>query len=218
MKVNGNIIKGIIFDLDGTLFDSCSIWHEVDKEFFLKRNKKLPDGYAEAIGHLGLDKAADYTINNYFPNEKKEDIIKEWKNAVLSHYANEVKLKPYAKEFLKHAKEEGIHLCAATANDEDCYKSCLINNGIYDYFDFILDVSLFKHGKEKPDIYLASAKKLKLNVNECAVFEDLLLALKTAKEVGFKCVAVYEETCQDEEQKKKIADMYITDYKDIIDI
>ena len=109
-------------------------------------------------------------------------------------------------------------LKAATANDEDCYKSCLINNGIYDYFDFILDVSLFKHGKEKPDIYLASAKKLKLNVNECAVFEDLLLALKTAKEAGFKCVAVYEETCQDEEQKKKIADMYITDYKDIIDI
>ena len=86
MKINGKEIKGIIFDLDGTLIDSCSIWHEVDHDFFAKRNMELPSGYAEAIGHMGLDKAAIYTINEYHLNEKKEDIINEWKNAVLDKY------------------------------------------------------------------------------------------------------------------------------------
>ena len=100
MKIKGKEIKGIIFDLDGTLIDSCSIWHEVDHDFFAKRNMELPSGYAEAIGHMGLDKAAIYTINEYHLNEKKEDIINEWKNAVLDKYAHHVFVKEYVKEFL----------------------------------------------------------------------------------------------------------------------
>ena len=89
-------IKGIIFDLDGTILDSCSIWGDVDKEFFNKRGLEVPDDYGEAIGHIGLDKAADYTIERFNLKEKKEDIIKEWKSGVLDHYAHNVKLKPHA--------------------------------------------------------------------------------------------------------------------------
>ena len=37
MKFKGKEIKACIFDLDGTLLDSCSIWKEVDERFFEKR-------------------------------------------------------------------------------------------------------------------------------------------------------------------------------------
>ena len=216
MKIKGKEIKGIIFDLDGTLIDSYSIWHEVDHDFFAKRNMELPSGYAEAIGHMGLDKAAIYTINEYHLNEKKEDIINEWKNAVLDKYAHHVFVKEYVKEFLDKAKEEGTLLCIATANSQECYKSCLINNGIYDYFEFVLDVTSFDCGKEKPDIYISAANRLGLKVCECAVFEDLLLALNTAKKAGFVSVGVYESSCKDEKEKKEIADLYINSYKELL--
>lgn len=215
MRINGKEIKGIIFDLDGTLLDSCLIWHDVDREFFAKRGMDLPLGYGEAIGHLGLDKAAVYTINEYHLNEKKEDIIKEWKDAVLDKYQHSVYLKPYAKDFLEKAKKEGLLLCVATANSEECYMGSLINNDILKYFEFVLDVSKFDCGKEKPDIYIACANKLGLKVEECAVFEDLLLAIKTAKDFGFLTVGVYEKTCKDEEMKKEISDIYITSYKEL---
>ena len=208
-------IKGIIFDLDGTILDSCSIWGDVDEEFFKKRGLEVPADYGEAIGHIGLDKAADYTISRFNLNEKKEDIIKEWKSGVLEHYAHSVKLKPHAYEFIKSLKGRGIKCCAATANDEDCYKSALINNGILDDFDFILEVGSFKSGKDKPDVYLEGAKRLGVKVSECAVFEDLLTPIKTAKKAGFLTVAVYEATSKDEEEKKKIADIYIKDYNEL---
>ena len=205
-----------IFDLDGTLLDSCSIWEDVDKEFFKKRGLEVPSDYGEAIGHIGLDKAADYTISRFHLNEKKEDIIKEWKSGVLEHYAKYVKLKPHAYEFIKEVKRRGIKICAATANDEDCFKSALINNGIYEDFLFILEVGSFKAGKDKPDVYLEGARRLGVSVSECAVFEDLLTPLKTAKNAGFKVIGVFESSSKDEDEKCKLSDIYIRDYNELI--
>ena len=217
MKINNFEIKGIIFDIDGTLIDSCSIWGEVDIRFFSKRNMEMPKDYQEAIGHIGLDKAAEYTIKRFNLNEKKEDIIKEWKNGVLELYANEVVLKPHVKEFLMLLKEHNIPFCAATANDEDCYKKCLERNGIYDLFDFILEVNHFKDGKDKPTIYIEAAKKLGVDISNCMVFEDLLMALNTASKAGFITCAVYERTCKEEKGKLEIANFYIKDYQELID-
>ena len=42
MKINDKEIDGIIFDLDGTLFDSCSMWHQIDIDFFKKRGMIIP--------------------------------------------------------------------------------------------------------------------------------------------------------------------------------
>lgn len=217
MKIDNLEIKGVIFDIDGTLIDSCGIWGEVDIRFFSKRNMEMPKDYQEAIGHIGLDKAAEYTIKRFNLNEKKEDIIKEWKNGVLELYANEVVLKPHVKEFLMLLKEHNIPFCAATANDEDCYKKCLERNGIYDLFDFILEVNHFKDGKDKPTIYLEAAKKLGVDISNCMVFEDLLMALNTASKAGFITCAVYEQTCKEEKEKLEIANFYIKDYQELID-
>lgn len=217
MKIDNLEIKGVIFDIDGTLIDSCGIWGEVDIRFFSKRNMEMPKDYQEAIGHIGLDKAAEYTIKRFNLNEKKEDIIKEWKNGVLELYANEVVLKPHVKEFLMLLKEHNIPFCAATANDEDCYKKCLERNGIYDLFDFILEVNHFKDGKDKPTIYLEAGKKLGVDISNCMVFEDLLMALNTASKAGFITCAVYEQTCKEEKEKLEIANFYIKDYQELID-
>lgn len=217
MKLNGKTIKGIIFDLDGTLLDSASIWKEVDKAFFGKRNIEMPSDYSDEIGHIGLDKAATYTIKRFNLNEKKEDILKEWKDGVLDYYQNKVVLKPHAKEFLEYLKKENIPFCAATANDEDCYKSALVHNGIYDLFDFILEVNHFKNGKEKPDIYYACIERLGCSKDEALIFEDLPMPIDTAKNAGIMTVAVYEASYNEdvEDLKKKEATFYIKDFKEM---
>lgn len=217
MKIDNLEIKGVIFDIDGTLIDSCSIWGEVDIRFFSKRKMIMPKDYQKAIGHIGLEKAAEYTIKRFNLNEKKEDIIKEWKQGVLDLYANEVVLKPHVREFLLLLKENNIPICAATANDEDCYKSCLTRNNIYNLFDFILEVNHFKDGKDKPTIYIEAAKRLGVEVSNCMVFEDLLMALNTANNAGFITCAVYEATSKEELKKQEISKFYIKDYQEIID-
>jgi HAD superfamily hydrolase (TIGR01509 family) len=181
----------------------------------------MPSDYSEAIGHLGLEKAALYTIKRFGLQETKESIMSEWKKDTIDIYANEVGLKDGAADLLKILHANNIPVCAATANDEDCYLNALINNNIYCYFDFILNVSKMNTSKDKPDIYLAALNKINqshhliLNPNDCMIFEDLSLALNTAKNAGFKTCAVFEKTCKDELKKKNIADIYIKSYHEL---
>ena len=56
-------IKGIIFDLDGTILDSSWVWDKVDIKFLGDRGFEVPDDYVEAISPMGAEKAAVYTLS-----------------------------------------------------------------------------------------------------------------------------------------------------------
>lgn len=215
MKIKSKEIKGVIFDIDGTLLDSCSVWKDVDDKFFKRRGLVQPDDYGEAIGHIGLSRAADYTIKRFNLNEKKEDIIKEWKESVILEYEQNIKAKDGAKEFLNYLKENGVKMCAATANDEDCYRSGLVSNGLIDYFDFILEVNSIKKGKDDPEIYFECIRRMGLEKDDVIVFEDLYTAIKCAKDAGFITCAVNDNN-KEEEKKKKVADFYISSFKELL--
>ena len=53
-KMDFKNFKGAIFDLDGTLLDSMHIWHDVDEEFFRRRNLKVTPEYIEVIKNMHL--------------------------------------------------------------------------------------------------------------------------------------------------------------------
>lgn len=216
MKIKKWEIKLIIFDLDGTLLDSCAIWKDVDKKFFLKRNIPMPEDYGKYIAHMGFDNASKYTKERFNLKESPEEIIKEWENEVIYGYQNEIELKDHAKEFIELCKSKGCILTIATANQENCYLPCLKRNNILDYFTKILDVKNYNEGKKSPQIYLDIASSFSLKPEEILVIEDISTALKSAKEGGFVTCAIYEKTSDEENLKKSIADMYIKSFSDII--
>lgn len=218
MKINDLDIKCIIFDLDGTLLNSTLVWKEVDENFFLKRGMKVPLGYGKKIAAMGLTTAASYTKNTYNIKESEEEIIKEWLDAVQEKYEHEVTLKTHVKEYLDYLKGFNIPLCVATANSKECYEPCLINNGIYHYFDHIVDVKKYKEGKTSPAIFLDIAKKQNLDPKDILVFEDTLSVIKICKNASFNVVAVYDEGClkEDEKEKEQLSDIYINDFKTLI--
>lgn len=209
-------IKGAIFDLDGTLLDSMGLWHKVDIAFFENRNMEIPDGYIQAISPLGTYKAAIYTKETYNIKESVEEIIAEWGEIAKNEYSTHVKLKPGAKDYLLKLKNDGVKLSVATASDKELFENCLKKYGIFDLFDFFITVNEVGKGKSEPDIYLAAAEKMNVAPQECAVFEDILTALKTAKNAGFYCVGVFDDSSsKDTEEIKKLADKFIYNFSEM---
>lgn len=210
-------INAIIFDLDGTLLASTNIWGKIDQEFFGKRGMEIPPTYAKEIAHIGLMEASVLTQKKYCPNEKAEDILKEWQEGTKHHYEQLIQLKPYVIELLEKLKKENIKLAVATANDRALYEPCLKRLKIYDYFSIIVDVDTVKSGKNSVKIYDYIAEKLNEKRENIAVFEDIYVGLKTAYEHGYLTIGVYDEhSCKDEELVKKYSHKFIKSFKEIL--
>ena len=93
----------------------------------------------------------------------------------------------------------------------------LKNNRVYDYFDTFTSVYDVKRDKNYPDIYLYTAKKLGLYPNECIIFEDILIAINTAKESNFKAIGVYDKSSYNDLDKIKVkSDKFIYDFKELL--
>ena len=217
MKLFDRDIELAIFDMDGTLIDSTSIWSDIDREFFSRRGKEVPSKYGETISHMGLAKAAEWTRKNYLPEEKEEDIIQEWRDMSKYAYEKTIPLKPGAKEILEALKEKGVRLTLATANSEELYLPCLSRLGILDYFETIKDVAKVKEGKNSSKIYDEIADEFNLSPNNIMVIEDILYALRAAKNAGYLSIGVYDEqSSKDIEAIKQNCDCFFFDLFELV--
>ena len=121
MRFLNHDIKAVIFDMDGTLIDSTSLWHDIDRAFFEKRGMQIPSDYAQKIVHLGLKQAAIFTKEEYGIKETPQEIMDEWHQMSLDMYRNDVQLKEGAIELLEFFKKNNIPMAIATANDDQLY-------------------------------------------------------------------------------------------------
>lgn len=216
MNIAGKEIKLAILDLDGTLVESTGIWHQIDVDFFAKRGMQLPENYFDAICHLGLKGSATYTKNTYNLPESEEEIIKEWQDASKYQYLYKVQLKPYVKEFLEYLKKNNVVITLATANDKEFYEPCMKRLGIYDYFDFFMDVNTVKEGKHSPRIYEAINEKYNIAKENTIVVEDIATSLQTAYEAGYITIGVDDAASRNTiEEKKKFSYLYLNNFNEI---
>lgn len=213
-------IKGAIFDLDGTVIDSMELWLDIDREFFEKRGLTVPHDYQKTIAHLGLKECAKYTKNTYCPSENEKDLIAEWQSMCLCRYKGKDSarfIKPFAAEYLKRLKERGIKLAVATANSPKLFEPILKNNNLYDLFDAFTTVDEVEKNKSHPDIFLKSAEKLCLKAEDCEVYEDSIIAIRTAKSIGMKTVGVYDKSAKElVPELKRCCDKFIYGFSELL--
>ena len=207
-----------IFDLDGTLINSTGVWNKVDEDFFNRRNVIMPPEFPQVIKTHTLMSGAVYIKDRLSLPESPEDIVKEWHDAAVYAYHNDVRVKPYVKELLELLKNSyGYKIGLATSNTHELYDQCLINNGIYDYFDSFTQSDEVERLKGFPDIYEKSAERMGVPKEECIVFEDVYQAVKGARMGNFFTVAVEDSaSADDREEIIKIADVDIKSFRELV--
>ncbi len=209
-------IKAAIFDLDGTLVDSMYVWEKVDNDFLAQRGIEVTKEYTDAMRSMFFETAAKYTIDTYRLNENVEQIIQIWLNMAKREYEFNVKPKPNVCKYLEFLKNKNIKIGIATSSNPYLTEPVLKNNNIKKYFNEICYTSQVGRGKEFPDIYLYTARRLGVRPEECVVFEDIIEGICGAKKAGMKTVAVYDEMSKEHTDiLKKTADRYIFDFSEM---
>lgn len=208
--------KGYIFDLDGTLVQSSHVWHDVDERFLARRGFDVPEDYSRALSAMDFNMAAVYTKERFALPDTLEAIKDEWFSLALDEYANHIRTKPHAGEFVRSLKAKGKKIALATASNVLLYSAVLKNNGIYDCFDAFVSTEDAPRGKGYPDVYELAAERLGLTVPECIVFEDIIEGIRGAKAGGFVAAACLGGSFPDSEAAMQAeADLSFRDYSEL---
>lgn len=208
------MIKGMIFDLDGTLLDSIKIWEEVGFKYLLSLGIKPNDNLNDVIGDMSLVQSAQYFQSEYHVQYSVDEIIAGVNKIIEDYYVYEVLLKNGVKDFLENCYRKNIKLIIASATSKYLIEEALKRLKIRDYFIDILTCDEVGYGKDKPDIYNQALKYLGTRKDETLVFEDALYAIQTAKSVGFKVVGVYDKYEFLQEEVMKSSDYYVKELKE----
>lgn len=211
-------VKGIIFDLDGTLLDSMPAWEHVGYDFLCSQGVIPQIDVDEAVKTFSFQECSDYFIREFGLSCTPEEVRSGVTSIVQRRYRDEVPLKPHAREFLEQVHSDGIRLCIATATNRVLAECALERLGVWHYFDFLMTCDDVGAGKTNPVIYQAACRKLGASVADTVVFEDALHCAQTAKKAGFRVVAVHEDTLseEDREQIRLVADRYVVDYLELL--
>ncbi|MGN1480502.1 HAD family hydrolase [Porcipelethomonas sp.] len=211
--------KGVIFDLDGTLLDSMSVWENVDRMFLEENGIVPPEGVSDIVKKMTIQDSAMYFKNQFSLEHSCEYIINRIEEMVSHQYRNVIPLKNGADRTIEELKQYGFKMCVATATYNSLADSALKRLGLYDSLDFVITCSDVGAGKDKPDIFFKAAEKMGCSFYNTVVVEDSLHCIETAADAGFFTIGVYDSTsCSDWDEICRKSDAAVKNISEITEI
>ena len=212
-----NDIKAVLFDLDGTLVESMSMWGDIDVDYLKKFHIPVPEGLQKAIEGLSMYQTAVYFKENFAIEDSLEEIMDEWNRMAYEKYTTEIPLKPGARAFLNGLKDKNIPCGIATSNSRILTEAILKSHQVENYFSVMVTGDEITNGKPDPEVYLEAAKKMGVAPEHCLVFEDIPSGIIAGKRAGMTVCAVEDAySMKDMEEKIRLADFYIKSYEELL--
>ncbi len=197
MKIDGltGNIQGIIFDMDGLLVNSESLYWQANIKAAEESGIEIPhDSYLTLTGSDA--ETMDQFYRRYFPTKKSRDYFIKRTDELVWKWTDQGKLR--LKKGVQHALDDfqahDVKMAIASSNYRSVVEHVLWTTGTRQYFSFFLswDDIQEKHlaTKPAPDIYLWAAQKLQLPKEKLIVFEDSSTGITAAYQASIKSVMV----------------------------
>lgn len=207
------MIRGCIFDADGTLLDSMKIWDDLGERYLILQGKNPEENLSQILFPMSLEESSAYLQKHYLPDLSVQEIQNGFMHLIERSYASEIPAKPGAVSFVHKLQEKNMPMMVATISDPEMIRSALQRLGILDCFMDVLDTVSMHTDKSQPDIYLKACQCMGTKPAETAVFEDTLIPLCTAEKADFHTVAVEDSaSLSDRKEIMHTADLTIHDF------
>lgn len=209
------MLKGAIFDFDGTLFDSMFVWDTAGETYLRSMGKEPEEKLQEALRTMCMRQSAEYIGERYGISLPVDEIMAGIGRTVEDLYVHTVEPKSGVIAWLEELHAREIRMCVATAAERHHVEAALQRCGMEHFFSEIVTCSAVGSGKDQPLIFREALKHLGTDRSETVVVEDAFYALRTAKMDGFLTAAVYDSHESRQGELRAMADVYLRDYHDL---
>lgn len=185
------MIKAVLFDMDGILYDSEQFYMEGTVDQMRSYGYTGPTEQIYRI--LGTDMKATYAIlYELLEGTVPMDTLVR-NNEEYFGVTHPVPFRSIMFEgipdALKQIRAWGLKTACCSATQKETVLKSLRDMGIIDLFDYIESGENMPCPKPAPDIYLSAMKCFGLTPEECLVYEDSAYGIAAGKNAGMKVVA-----------------------------
>ncbi len=184
-------LKGLLFDMDGTLVDNLA-YHFMAFDAYAERegftllepvSLKINGMHSNDIFPLllGNEVVAQYGLDRL--NREKEEVYRDMYRPKIAPIAGVI-------ELLKEAKKAGVKCAIGSSGCRENVEMIIEGLGIAELIDGSISGSDVTHGKPHPEIFTKAHEALGLKAEECIVVEDAVNGIVAGVRAGCKCLAV----------------------------
>ena len=188
-----NNIKACIFDLDGVIVDTAVYHYKAWKRLANSLGFDFTEHQNEQLKGVSRVRSLELILGwgGVTKTPAEQEVLATQKNTWYMEMVNQMKpdeILPGAKEFITICRAAGIKTALGSASKNSM--TILNKIGITNLFDAVIDGNKVSKAKPDPEVFLAGAKALSVEPEECVVFEDAIAGVEAAKAGNMKVVGI----------------------------
>ena len=182
------MIQAFLFDLDDTLAATAPIWR--DAEEHLLQSLDAPWSLELAARYKGMNALdlATAVHRELRPTVSRAECQRIMRSRLLANFGRgPINAIDGAIDLVHRCRDVGAAMAVASGSPLEAIELALDTLRIRDCFALVLSSEQVARGKPHPDVYLATAEQLKVQPENCLVFEDSLVGAQSAGAAGMHC-------------------------------